>query len=244
LFSFNFFPPQGLGRTLEFLGWYKQSLIQFPDRFLQSPDGEPLILSSIDLALMPLEAPPQDATESAPSKGRLVQTKEAEDEPCFASGNSLAEARIDDGETKTEDGKERRGDELALNYAESALSRTRSSSSSESFESGDNSSNKIVRSGAPARTGRSLLLLLPRRKPQSRHFKKPKKIAALAIKSTHKRIRIISQGGVNLCPPQQGAPENIFVVRAKIIVMSWKFRRTDVPRSILSFPLSSCSNDF
>ena len=175
-----------------------------------------------------------------------MEANEAEDEPCSAFGNSLAEDRIGDGETKTEDGKERRGDELASNYAESASPRTRSSSSSESSEGGDNSSNKIVRSGAPARTGRSLLLLLPRRQPQFRRFKKPKpkKIAALAIKSTHKKIRIISQGGVNLCPPQQEAPENIFVVRAKIIVMSWKFRRTDVPRSILSFPLSSCSNDF
>ena len=173
-----------------------------------------------------------------------MEANEAEDEPCSAFGYSLAEDRFGDGETKTEDGKERRGDELASNYAESASPRTRSSSSSESFESGDNSSNKIVRSGAPARTGRSLLLLLPRRHPQFRRFKKPKKIAALAIKSTHKRIRIISQGGVNLCPPQQEAPENIFVVRAKIIVMSWKFRRADAPRSILSFPLSSCSNDF
>ena len=79
-----------------------------------------------------------------------MEANEAEDEPCSAFGYSLAEDRFGDGETKTEDGKERRGDELASNYAESASPRTRSSSSSESSEGGDNSSNKIVRSGAPA----------------------------------------------------------------------------------------------
>jgi hypothetical protein len=147
LFSFNFFPPQGLARTLAFLGWYKQYLIQFPDRCLRSPDGEYLILANISLELMPLDAPPQDASESAPSKGRVVEAKEAEVELRL---NSLAENRIGDGETKTKDGNEQRGDELASNYAESASPRTRSSSSSESSEGDANGSSKIVRSGAPA----------------------------------------------------------------------------------------------
>ena len=79
-----------------------------------------------------------------------MEANEAEDEPCSAFGNSLAEDRIGDGETKTEDGKERRGDELASNYAESASPRTRSSSSSESSEGDANGSSNIVRSGAPA----------------------------------------------------------------------------------------------
>ena len=96
---------------------------------------------------MPLDAPPQDASESAPSKGRVVEAKEAEVELRL---NSLAENRIGDGETKTKDGNEQRGDELASNYAESASPRTRSSSSSESSEGDANGSSNIVRSGAPA----------------------------------------------------------------------------------------------